>query len=205
MSDDKLSWIFATSDDEQLAARYDAWAAEYDDDHDEWGWVGPVKAVERLLAHATPATGLDAGCGTGGVGRALRSAGWDGELIGIDLSGGMLDRAEAGGWYDRLVQGSLTALDLPDRSVDAYVATGVYTHGHVGAEGFPEALRVVKPGGVVVLTVRDEVWAALEPEARRCEQAGEWELLDRTEPASFHPGKGDQDDKPQSVVIWRRR
>ena len=204
MSDDKLSWIFETSDDEQLRARYDAWAAEYDDDHDEWGWVGPTKAVECLLTHAEPQTVLDAGCGTGGVGRALRAAGWTGSLAGVDLSSGMLARAEIGGWYDRLVQGSLTELSFDDASMDAYVATGVFTHGHVGPEGFPEALRVVKPGGVIVLTVRDAVWAALEPEATRLEQAGRWQLLERTEPASFHPGKGDQDDKPQSIVAWRR-
>jgi SAM-dependent methyltransferase len=104
-----------------------------------------------------------------------------------------------------LIHGSLTALPLDDGSVDAYVATGVYTHGHVGLEGFPEALRVVRRGGVVVLTVRGEVWDALEPEASRLDEVGEWELLERTEPTSFHPGKGDQDDKPQSVVVWRRR
>ncbi|MEM9467234.1 MAG: methyltransferase domain-containing protein [Actinomycetota bacterium] len=205
MSDDRLHWIFETGDDAQLAARYDAWAAEYDRDHDDWGWVGPVKAVDRLLAHANPVAILDAGCGTGGVGRALRAAAWAGELIGVDLSSGMLARAEAGGWYGELVHASLTALPLGDGSVDAYVATGVYTHGHVGPEGFAEALRVVRPGGAVVLTVRAEIWDALEPEATRLEVAGEWELVERTEPASFHPGKGDQDDKPQSVVTWRRR
>ena len=205
MSDDKLAWIFETRTDAQLEERYDAWAAAYDDDHEAWGWNGPDQAVGLLLQHATPAVVLDAGCGTGGVGRALRAAGWSGEVIGVDLSAGMLARAEAGGCYDGLVHGSLTALDRDDASIDAYVATGVYTHGHVGPEGFPEALRVVKPGGLVVLTVREEVWEALEPEATRLEHAGEWELLERTEPASFHPGKGDQDDKPQSIVVWRRR
>ena len=67
-----------------------------------------------------------------------------------------------------------------------------------------ETVRVVRPGGLVVLTVRDEMWAALEPEAMRLERGGAWQLVERTEPASFHPGKDDQDDKPQSIVVWRR-
>lgn len=204
MSDDKLAWIFETRDEAQLEARYDAWAGRYDADHEKWGWIGPQQAVRLLLEHAVPDVVLDAGCGTGGVGRALRATGWSGELVGVDLSRAMLDRAQAGGWYDRLEHGSLTEVELADGSVDAYVATGVYTHGHVGPEGFPEALRVVAPGGVVVLTVREEVWGALAPEANRLAAAGEWELVERTDPASFHPGKGDQDDKPQSVVVWRR-
>lgn len=203
MSDDSLRWIFAAGDGEELTARYDAWAATYDDDHDAWGWVGPAKAVERLFALGPPAVVLDAGCGTGGVGRHLRATGWAGELAGVDLSRGMLRRAEAGGWYDRLVQGSVTALPFADESADAYVATGVYTHGHVGAEGFAEALRVVKPGGVVVLTVRVSVWAALEPDVSRLEQLGAWERLERTDPVSFHPGGSSENHEPQSIVIWR--
>lgn len=204
MSDDKLRWIFDTRDDEQLAARYDAWAADYDADHDRWGWTGPSRATQRLLALLDPATVLDAGCGTGGVGRVLRDGGWAGALTGVDLSEGMLARARSGGWYNQLVHGSLTDLPFGDGSLDAYVATGVYTHGHVGPEGFPEAIRVVRRGGLIVLTVRDEVWAAVEPAAKRLEAAGRWVFVERSDPASFHPGKGDQDDKPQSVVTWRR-
>ena len=52
--------------------------------------------------------------------------------------------------------------------------------------------------------MREEVWSALLPAIEQHEAAGDWELLERTEPASFHPGKGDQDDQFQSVVTWRR-
>ena len=204
MSDDKLRWIFDTRDDEQLAARYDAWASDYDADHEQWGWVGPARATQRLRALLDPVIVLDAGCGTGGVGRVLRDDGWSGQLTGVDLSEGMLARARAGGWYDELIHGSLTALPFDDASMDAYVATGVYTHGHVGPEGFPEAIRVVRPGGLIVVTLREEVWAAVEPDASRLEAAGRWVLVERTDLASFHPGKGEGDDKPQSVAVWRR-
>ena len=203
MSDDKLDWIFATRDERQLADRYDAWAANYDADHDGWEWVGPARAVEQLLALGDAPTVLDAGCGTGRVGVALDAAGWDGVLLGADLSAGMLGVAADTGHYDRLVQATLTELPFDDGSVDAVIATGVFTHGHVGPEAFPEVMRVVRSGGWVVITCREEVWTALEPAATEHEQAGRWRLHRRTEPRSFHPGKDDQDDLPQSVVIWQ--
>ena len=105
--------------------------------------------------------------------------------------------------YERLVQASLTELPLEDGSVDAVIATGVFTHGHVGSEAFPEVLRVVRPGGWVVITCRSEVWAELEPAAADHEAAGRWSLHKRTAPQSFHPGKDPEDNFPQSVVIWR--
>jgi predicted TPR repeat methyltransferase len=50
---------------------------------------------------------LDAGCGTGLCGPLLRA--WAKRLVGVDLSGGMLDRARRRQTYDELVEGELTA------------------------------------------------------------------------------------------------
>ena len=186
-----------------MADRYDRWATQYDADHDGWEWIGPAKAVEQLRDLGTISTVLDAGCGTGRVGVELAATGWDGTLVGIDLSAGMLAVAAETAYYERLVQASLTELPLEDGSVDAVIATGVFTHGHVGPEAFPEVLRVVRPGGWVVITCRSEVWAELEPAAADHEAAGRWSLHKRTAPESFHPGKDIEDNFPQSVVIWR--
>ena len=203
MNDDKLEWIFASSDNQQLADRYDRWATQYDADHDGWKWIGPAKAVEQLRDLGAISTVLDAGCGTGRVGVELAATGWDGTLVGIDLSAGMLAVAAETARYERLVQASLTELPLEDGSVDAVIATGVFTHGHVGPEAFPEVLRVVRPGGWVVITCRSEVWAELEPAAADHEAAGRWSLHQRTAPESFHPGKDVQDGQLQSVVTWQ--
>ncbi|MEK9527243.1 MAG: class I SAM-dependent methyltransferase, partial [Acidimicrobiaceae bacterium] len=129
MNDDKLEWIFASSDNQQLADRYDRWATQYDADHDGWEWIGPAKAVEQLRELGAISTVLDAGCGTGRVGVELAATGWDGTLVGIDLSAGMLAVAAETARYERLVQASLTELPLEDGSVDAVIATGVFTHG----------------------------------------------------------------------------
>ena len=198
---DKLDWIWSTPDEAALVERYDEWADSYDEEHDAWGWNGPQHAVAALLADETPATVLDAGCGTGRVGIELQRAGWTGELIGVDISTGMLERA-AGRGYDRLIEASLHAVPLADGTVDAVISTGVFTHGHVNHEAFPELIRLVRPGGRIVITAREEVWTALEPHAAAHEAAGDWTLLGRTEPESFHPGR-EVDDRPQSIVTWQ--
>lgn len=198
---DRLDWILSTPDEAALVERYDEWAAAYDEEHDGWGWNGPHHAVTALLAASAPSTVLDAGCGTGRVGVELQRAGWVGELIGVDISTGMLERATGRG-YARLIEASLHAVPLADDAVDAVVSTGVFTHGHVNHEAFPELIRLVRPGGLIVITVREEVWAALEPHGAAHDDAGRWRLLGRTEPESFHPGR-DVDDRPQSIVTWR--
>ena len=187
-------------DNQQLADRYDRWATQYDADHDGWEWIGPAKAVEQLR-DLGDSTVLDAGwhrpsrCRTCRH-RLGRHARWLTCRPGCSPSPPRRP-------YERLVQASLTELPLEDGSVDAVIATGVFTHGHVGPEAFPEVLRVVRPGGWVVITCRSEVWAELEPAAADHEAAGRWSLHKRTAPESFHPGKDIEDNFPQSVVTWR--
>ncbi|MAJ88255.1 MAG: hypothetical protein CL416_01375 [Acidimicrobiaceae bacterium] len=147
MNDDKLEWVFVSGDNQQLADRYDRWATQYDADHNGWEWIGPAKAVEQLLALGKLSTVLDARCGTGRVGAELAATGWDGTLVGAALSAGMLAVAAETAHYERLVQASLTELLLEDGCVDAVIATGVFTHGHVRPEAFMEVLRVVRSGG----------------------------------------------------------
>ena len=65
----------------------------------------------------------------------------------------------AKGAYDRLAEGDLTArLPFEDARFAGCVCAGVFTTGHVGAEGLDELLRVLRPGGVLVLTVKDRTW-----------------------------------------------
>ena len=199
--DDKLDWIWSTPDEGALIERYDAWAASYDDDHDLWGWDGPMDAVEALLAHMAPGRVLDAGCGTGRVGAELRNRAWAGHLIGVDISFGMIGRAVARG-YDELVQASLHAIPIDTAGVDAIVSAGVFTHGHVGHEAFPELIRVTAPGGTIVITSREEVWEAMSPHAAALEAAGAWSRVARTEPRSFHPQRA-ADGRPQSIIVWQ--
>jgi len=199
---DDLDRIWSTPDQQTLVERYDAWAEDYDEVHAAWGWGGPAWVADVLLARAWPRSVLDAGCGTGLVGAELRARGWTGRLVGVDLSPGMLGRADARGGYDRLVAASLSAVPLPDAAVGAVLASGVFTHGHVGSEVFPELVRLTEPGGLIVITCRDDVWGGLAAGAAELAAAGAWTLVDRSASRPLHPGR-ETDGGAQSVVIWQ--
>ena len=108
------------------------------------------------------------------------------------------------GAYDRLEQGDLTArLPFEAARFAGCVCAGVFTTGHVGAEGLDELVRVLRPGGVLVLTVKDRTWA--EGFAARLddlEREGRIARLDGTPSYSSMPGR--PDNAPSRVVVLRR-
>ena len=151
----------ATSVDE-IAHTYDDWAETYDGEMSRLGYRHPAICIALLARHlpagASPI--LDAGAGTGLIGEWLRIIGYP-EADALDISAGMLAVAERKGVYARLHRAVLgEPLPFADGSFAAAVCAGVFTTGHVGAEGLDELLRVVRPQGVLVLTVKDKTWEA---------------------------------------------
>jgi trans-aconitate 2-methyltransferase len=68
----------------------------------------PDRAALGLMPHLAPGSrGIDFGCGSGAMGLALRRAGLQRPLDGIDLSPGMLDLARMTGCYARLERANL--------------------------------------------------------------------------------------------------
>lgn len=123
---------------------------------------------------------LDAGAGTGLLGAALRELGYT-RLDALDLSPAMLAEAERKGIYGTLTEGRLgDSLPVDSDAYDAAVACGVLTTGHAPASCLAELVRIARPGGHVVFTLRsdrpppgfDEAIAALA-------ESGRWELVER--------------------------
>ncbi len=204
MSDERLAWIYAATNPDELQERYDWWAQQYDTDLEGLHYVAPDAGAERLHHWAGPdAAVLDAGCGTGLVGAALRALGV-GYLTGFDLSQAMLDQAARRGVYDVLRQGSLLEpLPFGSGSFDAVVSVGVFTFGHVGAEALAALPRVVRSGGFVTMTFRDDVMRDMgfADEVQRLEHDGVWRLVERTEaaPLIVEDGEG----APMRVWTWQ--
>jgi demethylmenaquinone methyltransferase/2-methoxy-6-polyprenyl-1,4-benzoquinol methylase len=89
---------------------------------------------------------LDACCGTGDLAIAARDAG-AGEVVGIDFSAAMLERARRKEPAVEWVQGDLLALPFPGGSFDAAtVGFGVRNVDDLQA-ALRELRRVLKPGG----------------------------------------------------------
>ncbi|OAA71336.1 Methyltransferase type 11 [Cordyceps fumosorosea ARSEF 2679] len=148
----------------ETLATYETWAATYDRDVASEDYTAPALAAEyvaRDLGSAqrlASARILDAGCGTGLVGQQLARRGAL-RVDGVDLSPAMLAAARRTGAYAELKTADLSGpLELPTGSYDVLTCVGTLTQGHVGPGALDEMLRVVRKGGLLVVTVRESVW-----------------------------------------------
>lgn len=207
MSKDKtgqLSAVYSASTRDDVAKVYDEWAQTYDRDMGEAGYRHPsicLALVARYVPRgATPI--LDAGAGTGIIGEWLRMIGYP-HLEALDISEGMLAVAAQKKVYAAFHYEALGApLSLPDNHFAAVVSTGVFTSGHVGAEGLDELIRTTRPGGVIVLTVKDAVWNS-GFKARLDHLAGEGRIVmvEETEPYVSMPGEAGT--TPSRAIVFR--
>ncbi|KQO96204.1 methyltransferase domain-containing protein [Methylorubrum extorquens] len=130
---------------------------------DELGYCGPALMVAALDALPRPdpscapqhfPNGLDLGCGTGLMGRAL--AGRVGRLAGCDLSPAMLALAGRTRLYERLVEADLVTFLAaePAASADLIVAADVFIYLGDLTSALSEIARVLRPGGLAAFTVQ---------------------------------------------------
>jgi predicted TPR repeat methyltransferase len=140
---------------------YDDWAGSYDETLESWDYRAPAQAAEMLRA-AIPAGSvlLDVGCGTGLTGLALRAAGFVGPIDGIDLSPASLKEAERHDVYCSLTAIDLQTLHLPiaDDAYDALLCVGVLTYIPDSEGVLREFARVVRSGGRILITQRDDLF-----------------------------------------------
>ena len=164
-TDGWLERVYNATDRDSLRAMYDSWAETYDADLQQVGYLHLPVIVGLVAAHvpSREATILDAGVGTGAVGNVLPLLGYN-NLSGIDMSKGMLEKAEARGCYSDLRQAVLgETLDFPDGAFDAILSTGTFTNGHAPAAAFHELTRILEPGGVLLVSAEDDPETVLRP------------------------------------------
>ncbi|MEE2769426.1 MAG: class I SAM-dependent methyltransferase [Actinomycetota bacterium] len=192
--DGLLSGAYELQDSDEALVHYEAWAATYDDEIDgKHQYAQPGRCASALLDALNPegVQVLDVGCGTGLSGLALAAAGF--EIVdGCDLSPAMLEQAARTGTYRRLFEANLNeGIDVPDGSYDAAAAVGVLSFGHIRADAMREMLRVVKPGGLLVVGLNDHFWVegAVAAELDAIEADGQARVVTR-EHGDHLPGAG---------------
>lgn len=179
-----LKKVYAAKSNEELMEAYDEWSDDYDAHVTAFGWKSPAVAAGLFgrYVRSPDARVLDAGAGTGLMGELLMIMGY-GDVTGIDLSAGMLAKAQKTGAYGELRQMVLGEhLDFPDNRFDACQSVGVFTEGHAPAAGFDELVRAVAPGGHIVFSLRDIVCleGGFKEKFDTLSADGCWELVEKT-------------------------
>lgn len=144
------------------------------------GIIGEDALSQGLMALLPDGlTVLDVGCGTGGF--LTRVAPFVKNAIGCDIAPAMLKLAgerlaEHGIANVKLIEADMQKLSLNDQAVDAVFLTLVLHHAPSPRAAIDEALRVLRPGGTLVITdivahdqewVREamgHVWLGFDPE-----------------------------------------
>jgi hypothetical protein len=90
-----------------------------------------------------------------------------------------------------------------DRS-PAMVCLGTFSGGHAPPEPFAELVRVVRPGGYMIFTVRNDVIERFREVMDGHERAARWRLVEVTEPRPSVPGS-DQPDGTNEVFACLAR
>ena len=140
---------------EGVAAAYDRWAPVYDMVFGKVFTTGrreSIEAAERVGGRV-----LEVGVGTG---ISLPQYSRDVRLVGVDIAEAMLrkacERVRRLGLdnVEKIAVMDAEALDLPDNSFDVVVAQYVVTAVPNPEAALDEFVRVVRPGGEIVITTR---------------------------------------------------
>lgn len=187
-----LGAVYDSKGADDVAALYDRWAETYDAEMALAGYRHPTICLALLARHlpkgATPL--LDAGAGTGLIGEWLQIMGYP-AVEGLDISQGMLDVAAKKGCYSAFHKLALGGpLPFADGAFAGIISAGVFTSGHVGAEGLDELIRSCRKGGVIVLTVKNTLWdGGFLARIAELEAQGKIRRLEETAPYVSMPGE----------------
>ncbi|MGB3536029.1 MAG: class I SAM-dependent methyltransferase [Microcoleaceae cyanobacterium] len=145
-------------DTKEVQAWYDSWSGDYDEEHLRNGWKVFLNYIAYNLTSQINQENkiLDVGCGTGLLGKELKSYGFN-QLHGLDISEKSLETAGGLEIYQDLYQSELgNSLQLESNSFDLLVSSGVFTRNQVPLTAFNQLIRVLKPGGLFVVAFRVE-------------------------------------------------
>lgn len=201
---ERLDRVYSARSNEELAQSYDEWALHYEEDMLTLGYTIP-SVITGLTGRYVPPSGtmLDAGVGTGILGDTLKVLEYR-DLVGIDLSEGMLDRAAEKGVYrllHRMVLGEQLA--FANGSFSSVVSAGVFTEGHAPPEAFDELARVVESGGWIIFSVRADTYehGGFKDKQSALEESGKWRLVKMTE--EFQPFPAGETSHMNRVFVYQ--
>ncbi|XP_033757216.1 methyltransferase-like protein 27 [Pecten maximus] len=178
----------------EVAEYYSKWAEDYEHDLSQDRYLGPSFAC-KAVSEEYPLTTtdrksiriLDVACGTGFLGEKLKEEGFT-YVDGLDPSDKMLDVARTKDSYTNLYCEFMSDATLPIEN-DKYscvVVAGGMGEGHIPCAAVTEMIRIVQPGGYVIIVMREEYLTHVQEYKGRLEECflkfendGKWKRCSR--------------------------
>ncbi|KAJ8316980.1 hypothetical protein KUTeg_004884, partial [Tegillarca granosa] len=180
---------------EEVADYYSNWALKgtYEQDVGPDRYHGPEIACDAMeqtyeMEDRGRVKVLDIAAGTGFLGEKLFKKGFT-KIDALDPAEGMLAVARKKNVYGRLICDFMGENRLPveNDEYDCAVIAGGMGEGHIPCVALYEMIRIVKPGGKIIIVMRQEYLEyvgdykdALEPLMKQLEADGKWDLISRT-------------------------
>ncbi len=168
---------------EQTREHYSSWAESYDQEVSvENGYAQPERVAHTLaeLYAGKSIQILDAGCGSGLSGLALKQAGFS-TIDGCDFSPEMLEKSLEKACYRNLFEADLNAgqANIAANHYDVVTCVGVFSFGHVFPDACDDLLRILKPKGHLIIAVNVPYWeqGELTKKIDALENSGNIEVL----------------------------
>lgn len=179
---------------EEVADFYNKWADgyEYEKELPPEHYNAPIVTAEAAAEGLTEeqrknARVFDVAAGTGLCAEQLRKHGFE-HIDALDPSQGMLDKAREKKLYDKYICEFISdkPLDIPADTYDVLTVSAGFGEGHIPCNALIEMIRVVKPGGIIVIVTREQHLQTvemykdkLEPLMEELEAQGRWKRLER--------------------------
>ena len=151
-----LDKAYSVKTPEDSRRLYAEWASTYNETFIKANdYVYPrtiAQKFDELISKSEIQSVVDIGCGTGAVGSYLASLRPNLKITGVDISPEMLaeasklKRIDGSPVYNDLNEVDLTA-ELPEKSFDAMISAGTFTHGHLGPQTLTSLIQLVHVNG----------------------------------------------------------
>lgn len=146
----------------QVITNYTDWAQTYNKTLCSGRYNGPEIAAAEVAARIPEERRqhvriIDIAAGTGKVGVELSKKGFT-IIDALEPSEGMLDVLRETGVYSTKYQEFLGIgqNSVPDDTYDVLTIVGGMGEGHVPVQGVDDMIRITKPGGLVIIVMREE-------------------------------------------------
>jgi len=141
-------------------ANFDKLSRSYDKTNNAEKFFSPALLGKLAALHLPPKCGpiLDLACGTGLLGQQLSAHGFD-DLVGVDISERMLEKAKAKSVYHTLIQADLHhPLPFAPGMFSAIACSGAFYEEIMEVQVLARTLPLIRAGGHLICDVEMVAW-----------------------------------------------